>query len=105
MEFFSPPFVNESQPLVVYQNNSGQVCELLSGSAAVLTLVNPDKLNVSFMGTLILYISNEYVQDSYSVFCRVSTTEGYYSTISSTYFTVMKRKVADHRYIEVYVNC
>lgn len=104
MEFFSPPFVNESQPLVVYRNNSGQVCELLSGSAAVLTLVNPDQLNVSFMGTLILYISNEYVQDSYSVFCRVSTTEGY-STVSSTYFTVMKRKVADHRYIEAYINC
>ena len=91
MEFFSPPFVNESQPLVVYQNN-GQVCNLSSGSAAVLTLVNSDQLNVSFMGTLILYISNEYAQDSYSVFCRVSTTEGY-STISSTYFTVMKRKV------------
>ena len=97
IELFSPPFINESRPLILYRNSSAPTCEVTRGSAAALVLVNPDSLDVStFMGTLILYISTEYteLQESYSVFCRVSTSEGYV-TLCSTYFTVTKSKFAD----------
>ena len=91
MELFSPPFVDESRSLTLYRNGSGQTCNVRTGSAAALVLVDtPDEL--PFVGTLLIYISTDQTQSSYDVYCRVSTAEGT-ATLSSAYFTVMNSKV------------
>ena len=60
MVLFSPPFVNESNPLVVFSSDPEQTCacDAIPNSAAATVLVDPTG-SPSFMGTFTLYISDE----------------------------------------------
>ena len=89
MDFFSPPFVNESRPLTVLARDPVGTSDMTPNSTAILLLIKSNG-SPSFMGRLTLYISDEHSGSVFTVCCRVSTAEGNSNTDSTTFFMLGK---------------
>lgn len=86
MVLFSPPIVNESNPIVVLSSQGVQACSVTPNSAAVIILVDPIRSPL-FIGTFTLYISYNQREGQRSVSCRVSSADGI--SASETTFSVL----------------
>ena len=84
MVLFSPPIVNESNPLTVLSSDHVQTCNVIPNSAAAITLVDTTG-SPSFMGTFTLYISPEQSEGQRTVFCRVYSADGMVTTNQTTF--------------------
>jgi methionine-rich copper-binding protein CopC len=87
MVLFSPPVVNESNPLALFSSESVQTCHVITNSAAAIILVDSTG-NPSFMGTFTMYISDKQSEGQYTVSCRVSSADGMV-TANETTFSVL----------------
>ena len=84
MVLFSPPIVNESNPISLLSSNAVQTCNVIINSAAAIVLVDSTG-STSFMGTFILYISDEQSEGQRTVFCRVIAADGIVTTKETTF--------------------
>lgn len=84
MVLFSPPIVNESNPLALFSSESVQTCHVITNSAAAIILVDSIG-NPSFMGTFTVYISDKQSEGQITVFCRISSADGVVTTNQSTF--------------------
>ena len=90
MLLFSPPFVNESNPIALEPTNYLRTC-YLQQNASGCVLVEPTE-NTSFIGTLTLFIPPDQAFGIYTVFCRVN------GDTYSTEFTVVGKKIIISNY-------
>ena len=84
MALFSPPIVNESNPLTVFSSDPVQTCNVIPNSAAAIVLVDSTG-SPSFMGTFTMYISDEQSEGQRTVFCRVTAADGMATTKETTF--------------------
>jgi hypothetical protein len=83
MALFSPPIVNESNPLALFSIESVQTCRVMPDSSAAIVLVN-SMGSPSFVGTFALYIPNEQSEGPLTVICRVTAADGMDTTNQTT---------------------
>ena len=84
MIMFSPPVVNESNPISLLSSNAVQTCNVITNSAAAIVLVDSTG-SPSFMGTFTLYISDQQSRGQRTVFCRVIAADGMTTTDDTTF--------------------
>jgi hypothetical protein len=84
MVLFSPPVVNESNPLALFSGESVQTCHVIPNSAAACILVNSTG-NPSFIVTYTVYIPNEQSEGQITVFCLVTAADGMITTQETTF--------------------
>lgn len=87
MALFSPPVVNESNPLALFSSQSIQTCIVMPNIAASIVLVDSTG-SPSFIGTFTLYISDGQSEGQLTVYCRVSSADGMI-TANETTFSVL----------------
>ena len=90
MLLYSPPIVNENNPIALEPTNYLRTCYLLPNASGCV-LVKPTD-NTSFVGTLTLSIPLDQAFGTYTVFCRLN------SDTSSTEFTVVGKKIIINSY-------
>ena len=83
MILFSPPIVNESNPLALFPSDTSII---RPNSSAGIVLVDSTESSL-FIGTFVMYISDRQGEGKFSVFCRVSSIGGVVTT-RSTVFSV-----------------
>ena len=89
MILFSPPIINESNPLPILSSDPALTCRarVMSNLAATVVLVEFSSLIVTFT----LYIPNEQSAGQHMVFCRVSSANGTETTTST--FSVLGKHI------------
>ena len=91
MELFSPPILSEAEAFKFHSKNKslseGPTCDVRTDAAAILNLVETWNA-FSLTGILTLNIPSDLRRGMYSVYCRVSTTQGDVTTMSSTFLVL-----------------
>ena len=82
MMMFSPPVVEESNPISLLSGDAVQTCNVITNSTAAIVLVD----SASFMGTFTLYISDDQSEGQRTVSCRVIASDGTPTTDITTFF-------------------
>lgn len=84
MEMFSPPIINESSTVAVSSVPGAQPCNVRSNLAAAIALVDSTGSS-SFRATFTLYISDEQPEGQRTLSCRVTESNGMFTTDSTTF--------------------
>ena len=103
MALFSPPVVNESNPLALFSSQSIQTCIVMPNIAASIVLVDSTG-SPSFIGTFTLYISDGQSEGQLTVYCRVSSADGMI-TANETTFSVLGNVYMARVYYDHHCNC